>query len=99
MNERNRMKKKVLDRRDRCIFITGFGFSEFQLILGHQQILTIFFQLPTDFVLRKFAQTATPTVNISQDGDKWKIETVTTLKTSVIEFKVNSEENPSEIPL
>lgn len=40
-------------------------------------------------VLRKFAQAATPTVNISNEGDKWKIETITTMKTSLIEFKVN----------
>ncbi|XP_018496932.1 fatty acid-binding protein homolog 5 [Galendromus occidentalis] len=48
-------------------------------------------EMGVGFVLRKFAQTATPTVNISQDGDKWKLETVTSLKTSVIEFKMGEE--------
>ena len=42
-------------------------------------------------VLRKFAQAATPTVNISNEGDKWKIETITTMKTSLIEFKMGEE--------
>ncbi|OQR67236.1 fatty acid-binding protein5 isoform 1 [Tropilaelaps mercedesae] len=48
-------------------------------------------ELGVNFVLRKFAQTATPTVNISNEGDQWKIETVTTLKSSLIEFKMGEE--------
>jgi len=48
-------------------------------------------ELGVNFMLRTFAKTATPTVNISQDGDKWKIETVTTMKKSLIEFKMGEE--------
>lgn len=39
-------------------------------------------------MLRKFAETATPVVTISKDGDRWTIKTVTTLKTTVITFKI-----------
>ncbi|XP_022665322.1 fatty acid-binding protein homolog 5-like isoform X1 [Varroa jacobsoni] len=48
-------------------------------------------ELGVNMVLRKFAQAATPTVNISNEGDKWKIETITTMKTSLIEFKMGEE--------
>ena len=48
-------------------------------------------ELGVNMVLRKFAKAATPTVNISNEGDKWKIETITTMKTSLIEFKMGEE--------
>jgi len=43
------------------------------------------------FMLRKMAATATPTTDISQEGDDWSIKTVTTFKTTVINFKLGQE--------
>lgn len=42
-------------------------------------------------VLRKMASTATPTTEISQDGDSWNIKTMTTFKTTEIKFKLGEE--------
>ncbi|XP_076367273.1 fatty acid binding protein isoform X2 [Tachypleus tridentatus] len=42
-------------------------------------------------LIRKLGNTSKPTVEISQNGDKWKIKTITTFKTTEIEFKLGEE--------
>jgi ketosteroid isomerase-like protein len=39
-------------------------------------------------VMRKMAATATPTTEITQNGDDWNIKTSTTFKTTEIKFKL-----------
>jgi len=43
------------------------------------------------FALRKLASAATPTTEISHDGDNWNIKTWTTFKTTEIKFKLGEE--------
>merc|ERR1712227_286177 len=40
------------------------------------------------FMYRKAATASTPTMTITKSGDKWTMETATTLKTMKIEFKL-----------
>merc|ERR1711962_819790 len=40
------------------------------------------------FMYRKAATASTPTMTITKTGDKWTMETATTLKTMKIEFKL-----------
>ncbi|XP_021944577.1 sodium/calcium exchanger regulatory protein 1 isoform X1 [Folsomia candida] len=42
-------------------------------------------------VMRKMAATATPTTEITQNGDDWNIKTSTTFKTTDIKFKLGQE--------
>lgn len=42
-------------------------------------------------VMRKLAATATPTTEITQSGDEWRIKTMTTFKTTDIKFKLGQE--------
>jgi len=43
------------------------------------------------FALRKLATAATPTTEISHEGDNWNIKTWTTFKTTEIKFKLGEE--------
>lgn len=43
------------------------------------------------FALRKMGASATPTLTVTRDGDKFNIKTETTFKTSVLEFELGKE--------
>lgn len=47
--------------------------------------------LGVGLVMRKMANMAKPTVEISVDGDTWMIKTITSIKTTEIKFKLNEE--------
>ena len=49
--------------------------------------------LGVGLVMRKMANMAKPTIEISVDGDNWTIKTITTIKTTEITFKLNEEFN------
>ncbi|XP_063448907.1 sodium/calcium exchanger regulatory protein 1-like [Mytilus trossulus] len=49
--------------------------------------------LGVGLVMRKMANMAKPTIEISVDGDTWTIKTITTIKTTEITFKLNEEFN------
>ncbi|XP_041348700.1 sodium/calcium exchanger regulatory protein 1-like isoform X2 [Gigantopelta aegis] len=40
------------------------------------------------YLLRKMASAATPTQEITVDGDHWHIKTITTFKTTELDFKI-----------
>ena len=42
-------------------------------------------------MLRKMANTSSPTVEITNEGDSYEFKTITTLKTSVSKFKLGEE--------
>lgn len=48
-------------------------------------------ELGVNFILRNLAKTSKPTIEITLDGDTYTIKTITTLKTSVITFKIGEE--------
>lgn len=45
-------------------------------------------KLGVGFILRKAAMASTPTMEITVDGDKWKIVTATIMKTMTLEFEL-----------
>lgn len=45
-------------------------------------------KLGVGFILRKAATASTPTMEITQDGNKWKMVTATSLKSIVLEFEL-----------
>ena len=48
-------------------------------------------ELGVNFMMRKMANTSSPTVEITRDGDSFEFKTVTALKTSVIKFTLGQE--------
>ena len=43
------------------------------------------------FATRKMGNLAKPTLEITQNGDDWKLKTISTFKTTEIDFKVGQE--------
>ncbi|RWS12040.1 allergen Tyr p 13-like protein [Dinothrombium tinctorium] len=48
-------------------------------------------ELGVNFIMRKLAQTATPTIHVTKDGDTYCIKTTTTFKTTELKFKLDEE--------
>ncbi|XP_013781114.1 fatty acid-binding protein-like [Limulus polyphemus] len=67
------------DLTGRFKFLSTENFEEFLKAVG------------VGMVMRKLGSTSKPTVEISKEGDKWKIKTITTFKTTEIEFKLGEE--------
>lgn len=51
----------------------------------YEEFLT---KLGVGFLLRKAATASTPTMEITQNGNKWKMVTSTTLKSIILEFEL-----------
>ena len=70
-------------------------FWEFTWLMCWKYVSCSFFVacliLGVNFMLRKMANTSSPTVEISSDGDSYEFKTVTALKTSVSKFKLGEE--------
>lgn len=48
-------------------------------------------ELGVNFMMRKMANTSSPTVEISRSGDEFEFKTTTALKTSVVKFTLGQE--------
>jgi len=48
-------------------------------------------ELGVNFVLRNLAKTSTPVVEITKDGDKYSLKTMTAIKNSEIKFELGKE--------